>query len=198
MKLSWPNRLTVARILLIVPLAVLLVNLQQWAAARRIALVLFGLMGLTDVLDGYLARVRNQQSRLGYFLDPAADKLLILCTCVFLALPKTCIPGAQLPGWAAIAIVGKDVLWALGVLVIVLISGRIRITPSLLGKLATLTQFATVLAILAYPEFPPHAGWFLTRILWSLAAGLAVGALLDYTHLASRLLVSTMEKNNSY
>ena len=193
-KLSLPNRVTITRLLLIVPFVVLLLyqntlTFVDWA--RYSALAIFTVMAFSDALDGYLARRTGQRSRLGYFLDPLADKLLITAACILLAIEKTGIPDALLPGWVVVIIIGKDVLWFAGVLVIQFVIGRVAISPSKLGRACTCAQLAMVLATLLFPDIhrlcPQAAGW-LTRSLWWAAASLAILTLIDYTRIGIRHL----------
>ena len=92
MKLNWANRITILRIILIVPFVsfMLKINDDQLSeamqnGARYLAILLFLVMAISDGLDGYLARKKKQVTRLGTFLDPVADKLLMTSACLLLA-----------------------------------------------------------------------------------------------------------------
>ena len=193
-KLSLPNRVTVTRILLIVPFVLLLLyqnelGYGEWA--RYLALAIFVVMAFSDALDGYLARRTGQRSRLGYFLDPLADKLLVTAACILLALEGTGVKEAVLPGWVVVIIIGKDILWLAGVLVIQFATGRLAIVPSRLGRACTFAQLAMVMATLLFPDLArlwTQGAWWLTRVLWWSAASLAVLTLADYTRIAIRHL----------
>ena len=193
-KLSWPNRVTVTRILLIVPFVLLLLyqNLPGYDFwARYLALGIFVVMAFSDALDGYLARRTGQRSRLGYFLDPLADKLLVTVACILLAVESTAVTNAVLPGWVVVIIIGKDILWLAGVLVIHFITGRLAIVPSSLGRACTFAQLAMVMGTLLFPDLSglwAAGAWWLTRVLWWSAAGLAMLTLADYTRIAIRHL----------
>ena len=189
-KLSLPNRVTITRVLLIVPFVVLLLyqnklRFVDWA--RYTAIGIFAVMALSDALDGYLAHRMGQRSRLGYFLDPLADKLLITAACILLALKKTGVQDALLPGWVVVIIIGKDVLWFAGVLIIQFVTGHLAIGPSKLGRACTCGQLAMVMGTLLFPDIvvraSPQAAWWLTRPLWWAAAGLAILTLIDYIHI---------------
>ncbi|MBI4580069.1 MAG: CDP-alcohol phosphatidyltransferase family protein, partial [Planctomycetes bacterium] len=133
LKISWPNRLTIARILLIGPFVVALLNLQEpaWATiARRVAVCVFLVMAVTDGLDGYLARRLRQETVAGKFLDPLADKLLILFSVVLLAHEGTHVPGARLPATVAVIAVGKDLIVVLGFCIIYFSTSKIFIRPN--------------------------------------------------------------------
>ena len=91
-KLNWANRITIFRILLIVPFVSFMLKTNDAALSqtaqhmmRHISMALFLLMAVSDGLDGYLARTKNQITKLGAFLDPIADKLLITSACLLLA-----------------------------------------------------------------------------------------------------------------
>ena len=190
--LSWPNRVTITRVLLIVPFILLLLYQHKSgydSLARYLALSVF--MALSDALDGYLARRTGQRSRLGYFLDPMADKLLITAACILLAIESTGIERALLPGWVVVIIIGKDVLWLVGVLIIQFVTGRLTIQTSRLGRASTVAQLSMVLGILLSPDISllSSAGaWWLTRVLWWSAAGLAILTLANYTRVAVKHL----------
>lgn len=128
------NWLTVLRILLIPVFVALLVYRKPGAA-----LVVFALAALTDLLDGYVARRRGSQSRLGAFLDPMADKLLLTASFATLTWLRV------LPAWIMIVVVSRDVILMLGALLIHMVGGRIHPRPTWAGKAATFFQILTVL-----------------------------------------------------
>src|SRR3990172_5116309 len=134
------NWLTTLRILLIPVFVTLLVYRRAgWAV------LVFCAASLTDLLDGYIARTRGRQTRLGAFLDPVADKLLL--TSAFITLTYLKI----IPFWIAAVVVSRDLMLSVGVLVIHVAGGTVHPTPSWLGKASTLFQMATVLT--ALPPF---------------------------------------------
>src|ERR671923_1960023 len=128
------NWLTVLRILLI-PVFIALLVYQK----PRAALVTFAAAALTDLLDGYVARRRGSQSRLGAFLDPMADKLLLMSSFVTLTWLKA------LPFWIAAVVISRDLILVIGALAIHMAGGRITPRPTRAGKLATFFQILTVL-----------------------------------------------------
>ena len=193
-KLSWPNRVTITRVLLIVPFVLLLFYQNKPgydSVARYLAVTIFVVMAFSDALDGYLARRTGQRSRLGYFLDPMADKLLITAACILLAIKSTGVRDALLPRWVVVIIIGKDVIWFAGVLIIQFVVGRLAIQASRLGRACTVAQLAMVLGILLSPDISlasPTVSRWLVRILWWSAASLAVLTLADYTRIGVKHL----------
>jgi cardiolipin synthase len=112
-----------------------------------IALALFVAAGLSDGVDGYLARHFDMKSALGAYLDPIADKLLLMTSYLFLAVPS--YPGrVKIPIWLAVLVLSRDVLILLVALLLILTSSRRRFMPTWIGKVATVTLIVTVLFVL--------------------------------------------------
>jgi cardiolipin synthase (CMP-forming) len=168
------NWLTVLRILLIPVFVSLLVYRKP-----GLALVVFVAAALTDLLDGYVARRHGLQSRLGAFLDPMADKLLLVSSFVTLTWLKA------LPFWIAAVVISRDLILMVGALVIHMAGGRIYPRPTRAGKIATFFQVLTVLAGLA-SRFA-HVGPLLTWIMW-LAAAFTIISGLQYIVQGMRFL----------
>jgi len=186
--LNWPNRISLLRLGLVAPFIVLLMNQNQgdWPWARHAALGIFVVMAISDFLDGTLARKLNLRTRLGAILDPLADKALIISSVVLLSMEGSAVPGALLPNWVVVAIVGKD-LWVMaGFLVVYLVTDRFRVRPTAAGKACTLGQLVMVAAVLAAPDINRlWAGvgtWIATAFYWA-AAVLVVAAVVSYTRL---------------
>ncbi|MCI0547211.1 MAG: CDP-diacylglycerol--glycerol-3-phosphate 3-phosphatidyltransferase [Candidatus Rokubacteria bacterium] len=129
------NWLTTLRILLIPVFVTLLVY-----GKAGLAFAVFCAASLTDLLDGYFARRSGRQTRLGAFLDPMADKLLLTSAFVTLAYLKV------IPFWIAAVVVSRDVILSVGVVVIHLAGGTVYPSPTRVGKLCTVFQMATVIA----------------------------------------------------
>jgi cardiolipin synthase (CMP-forming) len=189
-KLSWPNRITISRILLVAPFVVCLLHLQDptWdSSARYLALAIFGVMAISDGLDGYLARRLQQRTRLGAYLDPMADKILITCAMIMLGYGGTSVPGKKIPDIVVVAAIAKDATILLGFMVIFLMTGQAFVRARLSGKTCTAVQLLTVLAVLLSPNLP---GWLrlLPDALWWLSLTLAVIATLDYVRAGGQFL----------
>lgn len=144
--LNLPNFLTLIRILTIPFFLVYLSYHRYWEA-----LIVFIIGGVTDFLDGLAARLMKQQTALGAFLDPIADKLLVVTSFVMLGL------NGGIPMWLAVVVVSRDVLILIGYGVIhFLVEERFRATPSTIGKWCTMLQLLTLgvaLALLHNPGF---------------------------------------------
>jgi cardiolipin synthase len=185
--LGWPNRVTITRILLIAPLIICVLNINNPASpyARRLALGLLLLIAVGDGLDGFLARRLRQATLAGKFLDPLGDKILMTCMTVLLAFEATGVPGAVLPNWVPVIAIGKDVVTVGGFTLIYLTAGRFVIQPRPLGKACTVVQFGMIALVLAAPDLP-RGLQRLPGISWWTASGLAVAATLDYLRWGSR------------
>src|SRR6266545_4067533 len=159
------NWLTTLRILLIPVFVTLLVYRRATEA-----LLVFCLASLTDLLDGYIARSRGTQTRLGAFLDPVADKLLMTSAFVTLTYLRV------IPFWIAAVVVSRDLILSVGVLVIHVAGGTVHPSPSWLGKASTLFQMLTVLSSMTafyfkvLPGAPRLAAWM--TAFFTVASGL--------------------------
>ena len=131
------NQLTLLRMLLIPVFALcMLYNHPGWA------LVTFVVAGITDALDGIIARRTGQLTTLGAWLDPMADKLMVLTMFVMLTLPSLGLPN-RLPMWLTVLVISRDAGIVLTVAIINLAVARRTFRPSWLGKVATATYIIT-------------------------------------------------------
>ncbi|HXW06287.1 MAG TPA: CDP-alcohol phosphatidyltransferase family protein [Vicinamibacterales bacterium] len=137
MNLTAANQLTILRMLLIPAFVILLLyGYRGWA------LLTFFLAGITDLLDGLAARWSGQKTTLGAWLDPMADKLLLVTMFVMLTLPG--IPSAnRLPLWFTVLVISRDVAIVMTVAVVNLAVGPRTFRPSIYGKIATATYVLT-------------------------------------------------------
>jgi len=197
MRLSWANRITILRILLIVPFVSCMLKINDPSVGseldtilRYIAVAIYLFMAVGDALDGYFARVKKQITTLGAFLDPLADKLLMTCACLLLSSEQGHVENFVLPSTVVVLIIGKDLFLLIGFVIIYLITSQIRIAPVFIGKFATVLQLSMVGGILIAPEVSrvlPGWIWFL-RVLWWSAAGTAILATLIYIRYGSRYI----------
>ncbi|HEV8473231.1 MAG TPA: CDP-diacylglycerol--glycerol-3-phosphate 3-phosphatidyltransferase [Methylomirabilota bacterium] len=168
------NSLTVLRILLIPVFVSLLVY-----GRPGLAFVVFVTAAVTDLLDGYVARRRGSQSRLGAFLDPMADKLLLISSFVTLTWLKA------LPFWIAAVVISRDVILVVGALVIHMAGGRIYPRPSWAGKAATFFQILTVVTAMGAHYFRMATT---SQVMMWLAASFTIVSGLQYIVQGMRFL----------
>jgi cardiolipin synthase len=176
-----PNLLTFLRMALIPVFASLLYyGYTGWG------LIVFMAAGISDGVDGFVARRLNQESELGTILDPIADKLLMTTAFLILTMPNIFPPpGKSVPFWVTAAVIGRDVL-------IITVAGAINIMtgfhgfkPSRLGKLSTLVQVAAVCLILFAAVF--GYSFFLPTV-YTIVALLAFASGIHYIFFVARLM----------
>ena len=131
-------------------------------------------IGLTDVLDGYVARKRNEITNLGRYLDPLADKLVLVISCIILSSDRIW-PEPRFPNWIPAVIVCRDLLLIFGTVALLLITGRVNCRPTILGKASTCLQIIAVISVLVGNHVPIPA---LTVIWWITVAFTFVSGLL--------------------
>ena len=131
------NQLTLLRMLLI-PAFVILVIYGEFGWA----LAVFVLAGTTDGLDGLLARLTHQKTSIGAWLDPMADKLLLVSTFIVLTWPGLGLAN-RFPIWLTVCIISRDLVIVLTVVIVNLAIGKRTFTPSIFGKIATATYVCT-------------------------------------------------------
>jgi cardiolipin synthase len=145
------NQLTLLRMLLI-PAFVILVVYNYLGSA----LTVFAVAGLTDALDGIIARRSGQKSSLGAWLDPMADKLLAISTFVVLTIPGLGLSN-RLPIWLTVIIISRDVVIVLTVAIVNLAIGPRTFRPSIFGKIATATYMLTAVAAMFFNYLGYHS-----------------------------------------
>jgi cardiolipin synthase len=135
--MNLPNSLTLLRVLLIPLFVILIIN-----KAFSWALVTFVLAGITDAIDGLIARLAHQRTELGAYLDPIADKLLLSSAFVTLAIIEL------IPSWLTVIVVTRDLIILLGFLMFFLTNHRPKMGPSLISKVTTFLQISMVILFL--------------------------------------------------
>ena len=163
-----PNIVSIIRIL-ITPFFVILLIKKMFF----FALLVFALAGISDALDGLLARYFNQHTILGSYLDPLADKLLLTSAFVSLAILKI------VPGWLTVIVITRDVLIFLGIAMIAIMGKKIAIQPSLVSKCTTVVQLLTIFLILLDNQFAIREWVILWPFYW-VTAFLTITSGLDY------------------
>jgi cardiolipin synthase len=134
-----PNLLTLARILLL-PFFVVTLIYNQY----RYALIIFIAASVTDILDGFIARITNQITDFGKILDPVADKFFLVTS--FILMSNI----GLIPKWLSIIVISKDLIVVTGSVILYFVTHKLNIEPSILGKAASASQFSLVGLILLY------------------------------------------------
>jgi cardiolipin synthase len=174
------NQLTLLRMLLI-PAFVLLVVYGRFGWA----LVVFLIAGATDAFDGVAARQAGQKTTLGAWLDPAADKLLLVTTFVVLTLPNLGLVN-RIPIWLTVLIISRDIGIVLTVAIVSLAMGPRTFKPSLLGEAAT-AFFILTCVVVMYFNYLGRTSVIVDVFVWgSLAITLASG--IDYVFRVARII----------
>src|SRR6202158_5228537 len=180
-----PNQITLLR-LGFLPIFLILITYEDY----RWALAVLVVAGLSDGIDGLLARKLNQRSSLGAYLDPIADKLLLSSSFVILAMEK------QIAWWLTINVLSRDILILVVAAVIILIFGYRPFPPSILGKLTTMFQIILVFTVVLSASYPrvPLAGTH--AVLIYVVATLAIISGFHYSVSIARRLSSPAQPNS--
>ena len=157
--MSIPNLITLGRVILVPIVFWLLVNGELQAA-----FLVFVVAGISDAVDGFLAKRFGWETELGAYLDPIADKLLIVC--IFIALGVT----ARLPSWLVIIVVSRDVLIVIGVLLSWLLGHPTPMKPLAVSKMNTTAQIVLAAAVLADEAFQLKLSGAVMGLTWLTAA----------------------------
>ncbi len=172
-----PNILTVLRILMIPLFVIFLIrNLHGYA------LLVFILAGVSDGLDGLIARAMNQRSELGAILDPIADKLLLTAAYITLGVLQ------DIPGWLVVVVISRDVIIVTGIAVLAFTRVPFEIRPSLISKWTTALQVVTI----AFSLLDLQTAWAdpaKRSLFWGTAA-ITVLSGLHYTYVGLHILQS--------
>lgn len=154
-----PNIISILRIALVLPVVMALLN-REFA----LALLLYTVAGLSDGLDGYIAKRYAYTSRLGSMLDPLADKLLLISTYVALALL------GMLPAWLVITVVIRDMVILAGAIAYHMLIGEYEMSPTVISKINTFAQILLGMVIVLaaaglYPLSPRLVDWLVYLVL---------------------------------
>jgi cardiolipin synthase (CMP-forming) len=181
-----PNILTVFRMVLI-PVFVSLLFYQRFI----LALAVFVLAGLTDGLDGLLARRFDQRSQLGTILDPIADKLMLVTAFIVLSMrsvfPQPLPSHLPVPFWVTVAVISRDVFIIVGAAAINIVTGFRGFRPSLLGKVNTTVQIVAIGIIMLAASVPYGSGYYLPT-LYATVFAFSVLSGAHYVFFVSKLL----------
>ena len=174
-----PNQITLLRRGFL-PFFLILISYEQY----RWALLVLVVAGLSDAVDGLLARKLNQRSPLGAYLDPIADKLLLSSSFIILAFKQ------KLAWWLTIIVLSRDVLILMVAVVILLISGYRPFPPSIYGKLATALQILLVFMVVLSAAYPYPGFTLVDRLLIYAVTVITVFSAFHYSFTTSRRLSS--------
>ena len=190
--ITLPNFLTVIRMVLI-PVFVTLLVYQRFGWA----LFVFVAAGVTDGLDGLLARNLKQGSELGRILDPIADKLMLVTAFIALSqhnlLPHPLPRHFPIPFWVTAAVISRDIFIIVGAAAINIVTGFRGFRPSLLGKASTVVQICAIILVLIAAHVPSVSGYLLPTV-YAIVFLLAIASGVHYVFHASRLLNEKTER----
>ena len=167
--MNLPNKLTVLRVIMVPFFVFFMLTDFAGDAGKWIALVLFCLASLTDMLDGKIARARNLVTNFGKFMDPLADKLLVCSAMICL------IPSGQLPAWVVIVIIAREFI--ISGFRLVAADNGIVIAASYWGKFKTVSQMFMVIVLIT--DLGGVFDTVGTVLIW-IALILTVVSLIDY------------------
>lgn len=172
--LNLPNTLTIGRIV-IIPIFITAIVYKRY----NYALYLFIVAALTDIFDGLFARLKNQKTALGTFLDPLADKFLLVTSFIVLTTY------GWIPKWLTITVISRDIIVIIGWFLLYLITDRSNVEPSLLGKATIWIQSILIAYVLIdidanlLPDMP--------RMLLWITAGITILSGLHYIYRGLKL-----------
>lgn len=173
--------------MVLIPVFVSLLFYQRFL----LALIVFVVAGLTDGLDGLLARRFDQKSQLGSILDPIADKLMLVTAFVVLSMRSVFPPPVPshlpVPFWVTVAVISRDVFIIVGAAAINIVTGFRGFRPSLLGKVNTTVQIVAIGIIMLAASMPYGTGYYLPT-LYVIVFAFAVLSGAHYVFFVSRLL----------
>ncbi len=182
--MNTPNLLTILRIILIPVFIIFLINGHFGSA-----LLIFILAGVTDGLDGLIARVYKQKTVLGSYLVPVADKLLIGSSFMVLTFLKI------VPSWLTVTVVSRDILIIIGIMVFFFTSHKVVAKPSIASKITTCLQLLTIFSVLLNNYSHMIDDNILSVIIW--AAGIStIVSEAHYIYRGSKILSEEEDKED--
>ncbi|OPL14347.1 MAG: CDP-diacylglycerol--glycerol-3-phosphate 3-phosphatidyltransferase [delta proteobacterium MLS_D] len=164
-----PNVLTIFRILLTPVIVILLIQ-----GRFGFALVVFAVAGVTDALDGFFARILRQKTELGSYLDPMADKALLVSSFVTLSTLNA------IPAWLTVIVISRDCVILCGVAILFFMSVPFEVKPAVVSKITTVLQAAVVLAALVLLNLPEIREPYWMSVLFIAAALFTAASGLNY------------------
>jgi CDP-diacylglycerol--glycerol-3-phosphate 3-phosphatidyltransferase len=159
------NKITLVRILMIPAFVTMAIyygesikrgDPLEWQ--RYAAIIIFILAAVSDGLDGYVARRYNQRSTLGAYLDPIADKGLLLSGIITLSISNwsESAPGyGRFPAWFPVLVISRDAVILVGTMILYLLNGKVHVKPNWTGKVATVLQMIAIGWVMLQLRFVP-------------------------------------------
>lgn len=177
------NRITISRIVLVPAfIAALLYYSAERPYLHTFAVLIFLCACASDAIDGYLARRLHEKTELGSYIDPIADKLLLLSGFLSLSLMPHLPLEMHMPAWVTIPVISRDFLIVTGSVVVFFMTGSLKPRPLFVGKITTVVQMATLLGALA-----PAPAW-LRLLLDGVTVFFTVWSGVLYVHMGGRML----------
>lgn len=179
--MTFANKVTLSRIVSI-PffIAAIIFYAPERAYLKGVALAIFFLAIVSDVIDGYIARTHRQKTRAGAILDPLADKAFLLTAFIFIYVANHAYFRIALPLWVLLTVVSRDAIILIGSAILLITHKDMVIKPTRWGKLTTFFQMATIAALILEIEWTP--------VIWWLAAAFTVISGIDYIRKGINLL----------
>ena len=177
--LNIPNFITTLRVIAI-PFFIVALSYQY----TGVALLIFVGCGLTDGLDGFIARTYHQRTKIGAFLDPLADKLLLTSSFITLAILE--LPN-KIPFWLIVTVISRDIIIPLGIAVLFMLGTKIQIAPTKIGKFTTFLQITLIIAVLFFNYTGKKYPEIVLPLCWLTFATTVISGL-GYIHQGIRLL----------
>jgi cardiolipin synthase len=159
------NKITVVRILMIPAFVAMAIyygesikrgDPLEWQ--RFTAIIIFILAAVSDGLDGYVARRYNQRSKLGVYLDPIADKGLLLSGIITLSISNWSVSDPEygsFPVWFPVLVISRDAVILVGTMILYLLNGKVHVRPNWTGKIATVLQMIAIGWVMLQLRFIP-------------------------------------------
>jgi len=177
-----PNLITIIRIILTPIFVIYIINDELITG-----LIILIITGLSDGIDGLVARLFNQKSKLGSYLDPLADKIILISAFVTLSIR------GFLPAWLTVMVISRDILILMGVFILFFTGTKVNIRPAISSKITTCLQFFTVIIVLARDYIPSFEKYYL--YLFYLTALFTIISFLQYMHQWIKLTGASKESS---
>lgn len=174
-KVTLANKISIVRIMLI-PFFITAVVYSRFDMALGIFIVAV----ISDGADGFIARTLKQKTQLGTILDPVADKLLLTTAYICLSAVSNIPQYLKMPAYIPIIVISRDVIIVIGSVIVYVVKGDIKVSPSVIGKVTTFFQMMTIVSILSRFTY--------SSIVWHLTIVLTIASGLDYVMRGSKLL----------